>query len=44
MASLSNFVNFSELGKGSFSTVYKVRRISDGRIYALKKIELLKFN
>jgi NIMA (never in mitosis gene a)-related kinase len=24
--------------------VYKVRRISDGKIYALKKIEITKFN
>ena len=31
------------LGKGAYSIVYKVRRISDGKIYALKKIEIGKF-
>ena len=31
----------SELGKGSYSSVYRVRRISDDKEYALKKVKLL---
>lgn len=34
--SLANFETISKLGQGAFSQVYKVRRISDGEIYALK--------
>lgn len=29
------------LGDGAYSTVYKVKRISDGEIYALKKVTVL---
>ena len=36
--SLSHFVVLSTIGKGSYSTVLKVRRISDNQVYALKKI------
>jgi NIMA (never in mitosis gene a)-related kinase len=32
------------LGKGAYSFVFKVRRISDGKIYALKKIDFSRFN
>lgn len=28
----------STVGEGAFSTVYKVKRISDGQEYALKKV------
>jgi len=28
------------IGQGTFSSVYKVKRISDGQEYALKKIKL----
>lgn len=31
-----------KLGKGSFGTVFKVLRISDNKIYALKKVFLPK--
>jgi NIMA (never in mitosis gene a)-related kinase len=34
----------SKLGDGSYSTVYKVRRIEDNNIYALKKVKLSKLS
>jgi NIMA (never in mitosis gene a)-related kinase len=30
----------NKLGQGAFSTVYKVKRIQDSKIYAMKKIKL----
>lgn len=38
MASLRDFIPLEKLGEGSFSTVYKVKRVSDGKLYALKKV------
>lgn len=37
---LRDFVPLEKLGEGSFSTVYKVKRISDSKIYALKKVRM----
>jgi NIMA (never in mitosis gene a)-related kinase len=34
------FTILKPIGKGAFSVVYKVRRIEDGKLYALKKIKL----
>ena len=34
----ADFQFIKEIGKGTFSTVYKVRRRIDGKYYALKKI------
>jgi NIMA (never in mitosis gene a)-related kinase 1/4/5 len=31
-----------KLGEGTYSTVYKVRRLSDGELYALKKVKMPK--
>lgn len=31
---------FALLGDGSYSSVYKVKRIEDGQIYALKKVKI----
>jgi NIMA (never in mitosis gene a)-related kinase len=31
----------NKLGEGAYSTVYKVKRMVDGNIYALKKVKLL---
>lgn len=39
--SAKDFVVLNEIGKGSYSSVYKVRRVSDGKEYALKKVRLL---
>ena len=33
---MKDFEVIQKLGSGSFSIVYKVKRISDGQIYALK--------
>lgn len=38
--SLADFENLSLLGDGAYSTVYKVKRKSDGQIYALKKVKI----
>lgn len=38
--SLKDFEKVTKLGDGAYSTVYKVIRISDQQIYALKKIKL----
>jgi len=34
------FKIIGNLGTGTYSKVYKVKRISDGKIYALKKVKL----
>ncbi|EAS03558.1 plant dual-specificity MAP kinase kinase family domain protein (macronuclear) [Tetrahymena thermophila SB210] len=38
--SLKDFVNLQKIGEGSYSSVHKVRRISDNQEYALKKVKL----
>ena len=38
---MENFEIISKLGSGGFSKVYKVRRIIDDKIYALKKVQLM---
>lgn len=38
MTSIRCFVPLEKIGEGSFATVYKVKRISDNSIYALKKV------
>ena len=35
---MKQFQVISKLGEGAFSIVYRVRRISDGLEYALKKV------
>lgn len=35
---LHNFTVLEKLGEGSFASVYKVQRIDDGKIYAMKKV------
>jgi len=37
---IKDFEILKELGRGAYSTVYKVRRVVDGVEYALKKIKL----
>jgi NIMA (never in mitosis gene a)-related kinase len=38
--SLKDFVIISKLGEGAYSSVYKVQRIIDSQIYALKKVKM----
>jgi serine/threonine protein kinase len=37
-SSLKNFAVLEKLGEGSFATVYKVQRIDDKNLYAMKKV------
>lgn len=41
LTSLKDFIPLNKLGEGSFSTVYKVKRLNDNKIYALKKVCLI---
>lgn len=34
-----NFI--TKLGEGSYSTVFKVKRKSDGKMYSLKKVRII---
>ena len=38
---MNDFQIISKLGEGAYSTVYKVKRNIDNKIYALKKVKLL---
>jgi NIMA (never in mitosis gene a)-related kinase len=38
---MNDFQIISKLGEGAYSTVYKTKRLIDGKIYALKKVKLL---
>lgn len=38
---IKDFQILSKLGEGAYSTVYKVKRLSDGVEYALKRVKLL---
>ena len=44
MSSLENFEILAELGSGAYSTVFKARRITDGNIYAIKKVNISQLN
>ena len=39
---MENFEIIKQLGTGSYSTVYEVRRLEDNEIYAIKKVKLMK--
>lgn len=39
--SLAEFEVISKLGEGQFSNVYKVKRVEDSQVYALKKVQLI---
>lgn len=39
-SSIHDFEILSKLGEGSFSSVYKVKRKSDGKFYAMKKVKM----
>lgn len=38
--SLSDFLVLAKIGEGAYSSVHKVKRLSDGNIYALKKVRV----
>lgn len=38
--SLKDFQILSKLGDGAYSTVYKVQRLEDKMIYALKRVKM----
>ena len=38
---LNEFEFQAKLGEGAYSSVYKVKRLSDNEIYALKKVKLM---
>ena len=40
----SKFIVLKKLGKGTFSNVYKVQKISSKKFYALKRIVAKKLN
>lgn len=42
--SFLDFVPISKLGEGSFGTVYKVRRLTDQKIYAMKKVNIARLD
>jgi NIMA (never in mitosis gene a)-related kinase 1/4/5 len=39
--SIKDFVILKKLGAGSFSEVFKVKRVSDNTEYAMKKVKLM---
>lgn len=39
--SINDFVILSKIGEGAYSSVHKVKRNSDGNIYALKKVKMM---
>ena len=41
---MENFEIEEKLGSGTFSEVFKVRRITDDNIYALKKVSMVPLN
>ena len=38
---IRDFQILQKIGEGSYSSVYKVRRLTDNTVYALKKVKLL---
>ncbi len=41
---MNNFQIYQKLGEGAFSTVFRVKRLSDGTEYALKKVRMMKLS
>ena len=41
---MKGFEIIKKLGEGAYSTVYKVRRRADNKVYALKKVKMKTLN
>lgn len=39
--SLRDFIQLTQIGNGAYSEVFKVKRVSDGQYYALKKVKMI---
>jgi NIMA (never in mitosis gene a)-related kinase 1/4/5 len=44
MTTIADFQIIKKLGDGAFSSVFSVKRISDGSIYAMKKVKMGKLS
>jgi len=44
MTTIQDFQILKKLGDGAFSSVFSVKRISDGSIYAMKKVKIGKLS
>jgi NIMA (never in mitosis gene a)-related kinase len=40
MSTIRNFQTLEKLGEGAYSTVYKVKRLTDNEVYAMKKVKM----
>jgi len=40
--SINDFAILAKVGEGAYSSVHKVKRISDGNVYALKKVRIFR--
>jgi len=37
---MQSFETIAKVGEGAFASVYKVKRMEDGQVYAMKKIKI----
>ena len=44
MSAISDFKIMKKLGDGAFSSVFSAKRISDGSMYAIKKVKMGKLS
>ena len=40
VSSMKDFMLLAKIGEGAYSDVFKVKRISDSKVYALKKVKM----
>jgi NIMA (never in mitosis gene a)-related kinase len=40
MSAIRNFQTLKKLGEGAYSIVYKVKRLTDNEVYAMKKVKM----